>query len=257
MNWIILIGAPAVGKTTLAHQIESKLPNSKIYSFDDELNSFEYSSTKELRKRFLSKILLSENDKCNNVIIDDTTHLKSIQKSYITASVNLNIRYVFIYISAKVEQIALLLARNSCRDSPIKDQFIYKLVELFTRNTPKKLNNLIEFNFQEPPNLNDLLSKITTCFDNYSYSCTLPPTSSTPDPHSDENYFNKLNRSINTAIHQAAALKNNNNQNCWDGKKISMAKRSYINTIRSQQHGEEIEKDIQELVLDFTNKYLL
>lgn len=247
MKWIVLVGAPAVGKSTLSQELSAGL-NAKVYSFDKEfpLNKLQQRDcdSKNCRRRLI-EMILTDCDESDWIIVDDTCHLKSMQKRYIAGTVN-NIKVIFLYISAKVDQIPDLQKRNSIRNSDVTSEEIDRMVRSLILDPPN-LNfvNVIEYNYAELPKIGDLITHIHSSFDNY---CTKRDTPiNERDSVSDENILNQINLALNKEI--SSAFKGN--RFLLDGKTVSTAKKAYLTAIRNRKGHLNTESIVNEFKAKF------
>ena len=247
-TWLVLIGPPAVGKTTLSNQLKDHF-KAKLYSFDKEFpletlkDSFH--DSKECRKQFLDKIMSETSDW---IIIDDTCHLKSMQKRYLHASEKIDgilIKVLFFYISARNDQIPELTDRNSKRISNVKSEEIDRITK-HLNSTEFEWKNLIEYNFKELPVIEDIVKDLQKAVDDYMERKF--EQVSVRDSKSDANFFNQLNLALNKEI--SSSFKTNNN---LDSNNVSIAKKTFLAEI-NENYG--IDDEIDELVLEFRNKHL-
>lgn len=244
-KWIVLIGPPAVGKTTLSNQLKNHF-NAKVYSFDEEFPlewlKESLSDSKDGRKVFLEKIKADESEW---IIVDDTCHLKSMQKRYLQASENENqkIDVVFLFISARTEQISELQERNSNRNSSVTNEEIEKMTKHF-HDYDLEWPNLIEYNFKKLPCVEIILNDLREAFQNYK-KCSIHRNIKIRDIESDTNFYNRLNLALNKEITSAFAKKRH-----LDGKTISKAKKEFLAVCDNAD-------DIEDIVQDFRNKYLV
>lgn len=248
-KWIVLIGAPAVGKTTLSNQLKANL-NANCYSFDKEfpleILKFSGFDSKNHRKQFLDEIKVDESEW---IIIDDTCHLSSMQKRYVRASEEeeeADIKVVFLYLSARNEEINELKERNMRRDSNVKKEEIEKIAN-HLNSRKMEWNNLIEYNFKQLPSIENIVHDIKMAFDDYKWRNHEQVR--VKDLESDANFFNRLNLALNKEISEAFRMR------ALDGKAISIAKKKFIETVHAYNDDYDND-DIIELVLEFRNKYL-
>ena len=104
--------------------------------------------------------------------------------------------------------------------------------------------NMIEFNFENVPEIDEMIENIKFALDNYKFRYIEPAI--TKDIESDSNYFNKLNLELNKEI--SRAFKSNVVE---IGAEISK-KRNYS----YQQLTEKNHLPIDELIEEFRIKYL-
>lgn len=258
-KWIVLIGPPAVGKTTLSVKLAKELCRSgnidvKIYSFDQEYplqqlyGVVRLKSSKDHRKELLERI---KTDKSEWIIVDDTCHLKSIQKQYLKESEILtNVKVVFLYISAKIDQIPILIQRNEIRNSKVTSLEIEKMVKLLNLNT-LNLPNMIEYNFEEefPENVETLAKTIKSVFES-CYKKRDLVSINCKDGKSDTNFMNILNLALSKEINEAFKLFS------LDGKNISKDKKEFIRRHCHLAISETTDDVIKSLVLQFKREFL-
>jgi broad-specificity NMP kinase len=248
-KWIVLIGPPAVGKTTLSNQIKNHL-NANYYSFDQEfplkiLKESNFDS-KNHRIKFLDRI---KEDDSEWIIIDDTCHLRSMQKRYVHASEdnhNIKVKVVFLYLSARNDEIVELKERNYRRESIVTNEEIEKITKHL--NLSKfGWSNLIEYNFNHLPSIGNIVEDIQRVVD----ECRPRNIGQVRvrDLESDSNFFSQLNLTLNKEISEAFKI----GAVPFDGKRISIAKKKFIEAVRDCYDGHD---DILELVSEFRNKYL-
>ena len=244
-TWIVLIGPPAAGKTTLSNQLKEHL-KAKYYSFDTEspLKILKYSSfdSKSHRKLFLDKIKADESEW---IVIDDTCHLKSMQKRYLHASEEQMIKVVFVFISARNEEIPELKERNMRRDSNVKNEEIEKITK-YLNSSEFDWKNLIEYNFKQLPSIENIVHDIKKIIDDYKPRNI--EQERVRDLESDANFFNRLNLALNKEI----SLAFRKESSLLDGKQISMAKKKFLCGYYDY-HSDDF---IEELVNEFRDKYL-
>ena len=224
-NWIVLIGPPAVGKSTISSKL-SLILDAKIYSFDRE---FSLNRLKEIgcdskggRGRFLT--MIQDDTESEWIIVDDSCHMKSIQKRYLQAAsedVSKNIKVVFLYISAKEDQISELKLRNGARETLVKSEEIDRMVRFLNLNPPAH-TNFLEYNFEKVPSLDILTTQIRSAFERYK----IHPHSVTThekDSVSDANIYNRINLALTGRI--SKLLKENRG---LDGESVSKAKKAFL-----------------------------
>ena len=241
MNYLILIGPPAVGKSTLANKLKDSLLNSKIFSFDKEFpleiisQNEEGKNSKDYRKEFIERIRTQSNDDFafDWIIIEDTCHLKSMQKRYIQLELENEIKskVIFLYISARNAQIYELKRRNSNRaGSSVKCEEIENITN--SMNTSDFITtNFIEFNFENVPETEELIVKIKEALDNYKFRCTESSTSK--DTPSDSNHFNQLNLALNKEI--SRSFKESDGKAKGNGTEISKQNKLFLLKERQRQ----------------------
>ena len=264
MNYLILIGPPAVGKSTLANKLKDSLLNSKIFSFDKEFpleiisQNEEGKNSKDYRKEFIERIRTQSNDDFafDWIIIEDTCHLKSMQKRYIQLELENEIKskVIFLYISARNDQISELKRRNSNRaGSPVKCEEIENITN--SMNTSDFITtNFIKFNFENVPETEELIVKIKEALDNYKFRCTEPSTSTSKDTPSDSNHFNQLNLALNKEI--SRSFKESDGKAKGNGTEISKQKKLFLLKEREKQRQSKNQSSIEELIEEFRIKYL-
>lgn len=244
MKWLVLIGPPAVGKTTLSKQLKQYF-NAKYYSFDEEFPlevlKSSFSDSKNCRKLFLEKIKAENSDW---IIIDDTCHLKSIQKRYLREN-EIKVKIIFLYLSARNDQISELKTRNALRNSHVKEEEIDKMVKQLNSNQ-LEWDNVIEYNFKEIPEIESINRDIQRIIENYRERRF--ERVSVKDSKSDNNFLNLLNLALNREI--SAAF---NENSCLNGKQISISKKNFLAEVRDNF---ESDADIYYLVSIFRNKFL-
>ena len=250
MNYVVLIGPPATGKSTLAIKLKESLLNSTIFSFDDEyplevmIQNEDKKNSKDFRMEFI-EIIQRNSSTFDWILIEDTCHLKSMQKRYIKLeSENEIIKVLFLYLSARNDQIPELKKRNLNRSTAVKCEEIENITKLMN-SSELITTNLIEFNFENVPEIDELIENIKFALDNYKFKYIEPAI--TKDIESDSNYFNKLNMELNKEISRAFKLNVVEN-----GAEISKQKKLFLSAVRQGKNDLEID----ELIEEFRIKYL-
>lgn len=255
---LVLLGPPATGKSTLAQNLSSKLNTSKVISFDQEFPLNEIienelgKNSKDYRREFFERIKSIESN-YEWIIIDDTCHYLSMQKRYLKLeSVDIEgceVKVIFLYISARNDQIPELKRRNYGRSSDVKSEEIERITKHLNSSHQIK-NNLIEFNFEFIPEIDSIIEIVKEAVNNYKRSPSQMELTVSNDIISDSNYLNQLNLAVNGEIFKAFQ-DDNFKQN---GKEISLQKKRFLSTIRRQNKDYSV--PIDELVLEFRTKYL-
>lgn len=244
-KWIVLIGPPAVGKTTLSKNLVKIICTKgtvKIYSFDQEFPKCNFRS-KEYRIELLDRI---KADMSEWIIVDDTCHLKSIQKQYLKVSEEFKeIKVIFLYISAKIDQVSILKKRNESRNSVVTDREIDRMVNILNLSSSHLLNK-IEYNFEEiPEKVDQILTSIMSKFATYKRRNLLSVICN--DVKSDTNYLNLLNLALIKEINKV--FKESKFE--FDGKKIARAKKEFLRLQNPTKLA-----DIEGIVLQFNRDFL-
>ena len=159
---------------------------------------------------------------------------------------------VFLYISAKIDQIPILIQRNEIRNSKVTSLEIEKMVKLLNLNTTN-LPNLIEYNFEEElrsQNVETLAKAIKSVFES-CYKKRVPAPINCKDEKSDTNFINILNLALSKEINEEFKLFSS-----LDGKKISKDKKEFIRRHCHRGSSETTEADIKSLVLQFKREFL-
>lgn len=244
-KWIVLIGPPAAGKTSLSHRLKEYF-NANCYSFDIEfpLELLKYSSldSKSHRKQFLDKIIADESEW---IIIDDTCHFKSMQKRYLHISEENTIKLIFLFISVANDEIPELKERNMRRGSNVKNEELEKMTKRL--NTSKlEWKNLIEYNFKQLPSIENIVDDIQKIIKDYQPR--IIEQARVRDLESDASFYNRLNLALNKEI--SFAFRNESGP--LDGKQISKAKKKLLCGY-FDDHSDDF---IEELVIEFRDEYL-
>ena len=232
-NVIVLIGAPATGKSTLASKL-AKHFKCKKFSFDElfPLEKLKDLPSKEARTQMIEMV-----HECESpwIVVDDTNHYHSMQKRYL----NLNAgKTLFVYLRAEKDQIEILFERNVNRANSVTRQDIENVLKQLTEQPPID-RNLLNFNFSEIPD--DICQRIIAAFEKIEIS------SSSVDPvQSPVNAKHELNNRLSNCIHQAFSTNNH-----LDGKTVSKAKREFLASLEHISF-----EDIEDLVHQFTQKHL-
>jgi shikimate kinase len=244
MNWIVLIGPPAVGKTSLACKLQKITLNSRIVSFDNEfpLKRIIESGTdsRSCRLNFIHEIIAKSSMHGESVFIDDTCHLRAIQKLYLKLK---HVKVVFLYISAKNDEIPILQERNSKRITDVTAEEIDKMTSVLNSQKVKHLN-MVEYNFlQMPDDCFKFHEALNTAFANYKAPIQQDfGLLNHRDIQSDNNFYNKLNLALSQEINNAFKTE----PLIFDGALVAKSKRDFIQRIKQQP---EIECcNIEELV---------
>lgn len=246
--FLVLIGPPTVGKTTLADKLKIYLENSKVFSFDKEFpleritTNEDGKNSKDFRKEFLELICLNYSI-FEWIIIDDTCHLKSMQKRYIKLELESEIKVIFLYISARNDQIPDLQLRNLNRSSLVNCDEIERITRHLNSFEPPMKNNFIEFNFETVPEIEIVTETIREALRNYKYKIIESPAA--VDLQSASNFFNQLNLALNKEISNAFK----------DGKivhNVSKQKKEFLLKVRQSNR----DRSIDSLVEEFRMNYL-
>lgn len=122
---VLVIGLPATGKTTLCKALSANT-YTKVWSLD------EYPDTDTLRTKndqIFQMVSNSLHENHNSIhVIDDTFHLKSMRKRYVSLAKEQKVGLAFIHLDSSLKE---LLQRNRCRDGRIDDAVILKMARSF------------------------------------------------------------------------------------------------------------------------------
>lgn len=226
---VVLVGAPAVGKSTLAEKLEAEHGFYR-FSFDElyPLNKLDQIKSKAARKQLLEIVASCDHEW---IIADDTTHMHSMQKRYFT----LQAAVCLLYISVEVNQITDLLERNSQRKTSVIDRDILNICNHLMAHPPIN-RNLLQFNFTSiPVNIGNILK-------GKLFEIESTPLLTIPLELHQPNALHELNNRLNAAIH--AAFQKNSQLN---GKLVSAAKKSFLSLLSDASFS-----DLDELVEEFT-----
>jgi adenylate kinase family enzyme len=232
-NVIVLIGAPATGKSTLASKL-AKEQNCKVFSFDDlfPLESLKKQTSKEARAQMIQMV-----EKCQFdwIVVDDTNHLHSMQKRYLRLSAA---KVLHVHLDADISQIEELFERNLHRGASVVNEEIQSIVQWLSDEPPIN-RNMLSFSFKSVPD--DVCARIVAAFE--EIETVLPKTDFISDPSSASH---ELNNRLNACIHQAFKAHRQ-----LDGKAISDAKREYLASL-----GHISFEEINELTIQFCQRNL-
>lgn len=266
INLLVLIGPPAVGKTTLANKLGGSLEKSKVFSFDKEfplgeiIKNKDKKNSKDFRREFLEMICFCLNDSQSQsdsnsiydsssssswIIVDDTCHLKSMQKRYIQQLPH-EVKVIFLYISARNDQIPELKRRNLNRSTSVNCDEIERITKHLNSFDPIK-KNLIEFNFEAVPEIGILTETINGAVCNYSdyKSQAIGPL----DAFSDSNYFHQLNLALTKEISKAFKIGVSGG-----GDEVSKQKKQFLLKVRRQSKHQSVEELIEEFRINHLNE---
>ncbi len=218
-NVIVLIGAPATGKSTIAGMFSSEF-GFKIFSFDElflseRLSELSLNGERSSKGARAQMIKMVEECDCSWIVVDDTNHYHSMQKRYLSLS---NAKIVFLYLRAESIQLRALKVRNSKRKTRVTDKDIENIVMQLNEQPPID-RNLLEFHFESLPS--DICNRVIAAFG--KIKITEPIDVSTVVPL---NFKHELNNRLNERIHQAFQSSKK-----LAGKRVSQAKREFLNTI--------------------------
>uniref|UniRef100_A0A224XVN3 Putative conserved secreted protein n=1 Tax=Panstrongylus lignarius TaxID=156445 RepID=A0A224XVN3_9HEMI len=130
---ICLVGLPASGKTTLAHNIKAKYQmryNVDIISFDIEISQDGDMSWKNKRSavhcsvKLLIQKYLTSSDKHTLIVLDDNMFYKSMRYEYFQLARKYSLGFCEIYLSSPLE---MCLKLNKQRANQVADSTIIKM----------------------------------------------------------------------------------------------------------------------------------
>lgn len=236
-NVIVLIGAPATGKSTLALMLKEKL-NCRLFSFDQlfPLETLKFNGglkSKDARAAFVNMV-----EDCDSswIVVDDTNHFHSMQKRYLNLR---NAKVLFVYLKAEKNQISLLVERNLLRCSDATAHDIESIANHLINESPIG-RNVMHFNFSSVPE--NVINLIQRRFE----SMELPFELKTIRVPQVPNARQKLNSLLNERINQA--FQSNRHLN---GKLISRAKKIFL-----ASHSTASFDDLDDLVDKFMQEHL-
>ncbi len=230
---VLIIGPPAVGKTTLAKTLENTATFAvHRWTLDDHPNS----NCLKDKNDTISELVRQNPYQIN--LIDDTMHLRSMRKRYISISRKMNIGIAIINLSDNLENC---IARNNARESPIAETdviSVYKKSE--SPDGPFEQQYLLE---SKCHNWDAILIKLeeTRLF---HLSLTLIPKETGPE--SAAHLLNiVLNRAVNTILLKVSDKKSVAHQ-------LTAAKRAYF-----EEQKNNLQPVVKSKVLDSDVEYFI